>query len=147
MSTKPHHSEHHHRDTDQAIILMTIATVISSMWVTLISFLTALGSGLASTPESRVPTESNVLWGISGFGFLACFTMLVLTVATRRRAFAVGLGAIVLGAGLLLCAGNAIVWIKLDPAESLINTLGVTNIIVPVLAGAVIFWKSRELRP
>ena len=147
MTAKPPHSQHPYRDSDQAVILMVIATVISSMWVTVISFLTALGSGLASTPQSRVPHESNVLWGISGFGFLACFTMLVLTAVTRRRPYAIGLGTTVLGAGLVLCAGNAIEWIKLDPAGSLIDAVGITNIIVPVLAGVVIFWKSRELRP
>lgn len=46
-----------------------------------ITFMTALGAGLGSTPEDRVPAISNTLWAIAGFGTLAAAITLVLLLA------------------------------------------------------------------
>lgn len=41
-----------------------------------ITFMTALGAGLASTEDSRVPVISNILWAIAGFGIIVAIIAL-----------------------------------------------------------------------
>lgn len=147
MPSNLDHANHPFRRSNAPVVVVAIATVVSSLWVTFWSFITALGSGLASTPESPVPHVSNVLWTISGFAFIACFVALLATVITRRRVFGYILGAVVLGAGLALAAGHIVTWKANQPSRSILDSIDWPTFIVPLFASGVIFWKSRGLLP
>lgn len=147
MPQSSDHATHPYRKSDAAVMFMMVATIVSSMWVTYWSIIHALGSGLGSTPDTPVPPISNVLWGMSGYAILLCFVLFVATLVTRRRAFSIALALVVLGAGLALTAGRMINWYENDSAMPVLEALNLPVLIVPLVASAVIFWKSRGLLP
>lgn len=128
-------------------MIVMVATIVSSMWVSYWSIIMALGSGLGSTPDTPVPHISNVLWGMSGYAILLCFVLFIATLITRRRVFGIALGIIVLGAGLALTAGLAINWYENNSTGRMLQGMDIAVLVIPIIASAVIFWKSRGLLP
>lgn len=147
MPQSSDHATHPFRKSDIAVMFMMVATMVSSMWVTYWSIIYALGSGLGSTPDTPVPHISNVLWGMSGYAILLCFVLFIATLVSRRRVFGIALGLVVLGAGIALIAGRIINWYENESAMPVLEALNLPVLIVPLVASALILWKSRGLLP
>lgn len=147
MTSQFDHASHPYRDSDHHVLIIMIATIVSSMWVTFWSVITVLGSGLASTPDSRVPRASNVLWWISGYAFFACIALFLATLITRKRPFAIALGLVVLAAGLALTGGTIVSWIENQTGWPQFRRIEIMNLVIPIIASIVILWESRGLLP
>ncbi len=92
--------------------LTAILGIVACIVQPVITVLTAVGSGLASTPEDRVPAISNTLWAIAGFGTPAAAIALVLLVWRWTKPLALAYAttwAVLVGsywAGLIFNAGT-----------------------------------------
>lgn len=141
------HANHPYRESDVSVLIIMVATIVSSMWVTFWSIISTLGSGLASTPDTPVPQISNVLWYISGYAIIVCIVLFMVTLITRRRVFGIALGLVVLAAGISLTVGRVIDWHENDSATSMLESIDIPGLIIPIIASAVNFWNARGLLP
>lgn len=139
-SLRSHQSNLHYG----ALVISVIGTVVSAAVTSFAALLMALGSGLASTPEDRVSYASNILWGISGYAFIASFVVLVALAVTSKRIVARILAITVTLAGILCATGWFIESDGAMPNTSGGESIVIAVVVVPVIAGALIFWKSGE---
>lgn len=145
MGDQSAYRESRERQTDRLLAVIGVAAVLSALTLGVESFLISLGSGLASTPQDPVPSIAYDLWAISGFSFVPIIAMYIALLRTRRRNIGIGMGAVVIAAGLAFSLG------ELADADwniaSMQNATMVawTVLIAPFVLGAVIVGLSLRL--
>lgn len=132
-----------HEIQDVAVMGIIAATIVSSLITTFTAAMMALGAGLGSTPESRVPFAANILWTIGGFAFIPCGVLALLTLIPRKRLAGYLLGICVILSGLCVAGGWLINATGRLPGGTTGNTLFILVSVIPVLAGGLIIWLSR----
>lgn len=128
-------------------LMASLLTALFSMpLITVGSVMMALGTGLASTPEAPVSSASQAMWYISGLAFIPGVVLLLLTIGTRRRVFAVALAAVLVIAGAFSAGG----WFMDAGAQLPDNTWGNVVVIgvfvIPLIAAMLLLWQARSLR-
>lgn len=128
------------------LMIYLLSTFVAVTVVALGTMMMALGSGLGSDPSDPVPRESMALWGISGLSFLPCMVLVILVVATHKRSIALTLALTVIIAGILAAVGWFINSGGEMPGSSAGDAIVIAVVVVPLIAGAIMIWRSSALR-
>lgn len=128
------------------LLIYLLCTFVAVTVIALSTLMMALGSGLGSSPEEPVPQASMALWGISGLSFLPCMVLVVLVIGTRRKSIATALGLTVIAAGILAAVGWFINSGGDMPGTGLGDVIVVAVVVIPLIMGAIMVWRSSALK-
>lgn len=132
-------------DTSTLLIYL-LCTFVAVTVIALSTMMMALGSGLGSSPDDPVPQASMALWGISGLSFLPCMVLVILVIGTQKRSVARTLGLTVIIAGILAAVGWFINSGGEMPATSVGDAIVIAVVVVPLIMGAIMIWRSSRLK-
>lgn len=133
--------------TDNGTLLVyLLCSFVAVTVIALSTLMMALGSGLGSSPDEPVPQASRAMWGISGLSFLPCMVMVVLVIGTRRQMVAKALGLTVIVAGILAAVGWFINSGGDMPGTGLGDVIVVAVVVIPLIMGTIMIWKSSALK-
>lgn len=128
------------------LLLMFLSTVAATVVTTITAMMMALGTGLASSPEEPVRRASQVLWAIGGLSFLPIAALMVTLIGSHKRNVGVALALTVIVAGLMTALGWFVDSGGDMPGTTGGNVLVILVVVIPLLAGAIIFWQSAKLK-
>lgn len=128
------------------LLLYFLSTFAATVVTTITAMMMALGTGLASTPDEPVAQISQAFWAIGGLSFLPSAVLMIVLIATHRRTVAVALAFTIIVAGLLTAAGWFIDSGGEMPGTSTGDVMVILVIVVPLLAGGLMLWRSGTLK-
>ncbi len=146
MNDEDLHHENPDAPSNATLLIYLISTFFGVTITALTAMMMALGAGLGFSTDDPVPQASMALWGIGGLAFLPCMVLVVVLAGTHRRNVAIALGLIVLVAGLLTAVGWFINSEGELPGTTAGNSILAAVVVVPVVAGAIMIWRSSAFK-
>lgn len=140
-------SIHQNAPSNGTLLTYLLCTFVAVTVIALSAMMMALGSGLGSTPNEPVPQASMALWGISGLSFLPCMVLVIMVIGTQKRSIGRALGLTVIAAGILAALGWFINSGGEMPGTSGGDAIVVAVVVVPLIMGATMIWRSSALKP
>lgn len=136
------------KPSNSTLLIYLLSTFVAVTVIALTTMIMAIGAGaaLGFETENAAPQAAMAMWGISGLSFLPCMVLVIVVAGTHKRSVAVALGLTVIVAGILTAAG----WFTKSggamPGTTAGDAIVISGVLVPLVAGAIMIWRSSTLK-
>lgn len=136
------------KPSNSTLLVYLLSTFVGVTVIAIATMIMAMGAGaaLGFETDSSTPQAAMALWGISGLSFLPCMVLVIVVAGTHKRSVAVALGLTVIIAGMLTAAGWFIKSGGSMPGTTAGDAIVISVVVVPLIAGAIMIWRSSTLR-